>query len=274
MKKVEGNECPLVSVIMATYNEKPEIVKAAADSILRQSYKNIELLIMDDSKDPETVARIDQIGRDPRVKVIRGETRMGLSGARNVGLKQSKGKYIAIMDGDDISLPHRIEHQAAYLERHPECFVLGGQTNIIDENGTVISKRRYPLKGVRLKIFAVYRNPISHPAVMFRRELYEKGFLYDESLEMSEDLDLWLRIMNSGFEIRNLDETVVNFRVGNQFMEKRTGSRQKAYTADVRKKNWSSSHPLFSIASVAAGKIFRLTPSSALVRFYKKENRQ
>lgn len=271
---MEGNECPLVSVIMATYNEKPEIVKPAADSILTQSYKNVELLIMDDSEDPETVACIDRIGSDPRAAVIRGETRMGLSGARNVGLKRSKGKYIAIMDGDDISLPHRIERQVDYLERHPECFVLGGQTNIIDENGALISKRRYPLEGTRLKLFAAYRNPISHPAVMFRRELYEKGFMYDEGLEMSEDLDLWLRIMNSGYEIRNLNETVVNYRVGNHFAEKRTSRKQKAYMADVRKKNWSNSHLLFSTASVMAGIIFRLAPSSALIGLYKKENQQ
>ncbi len=265
---------PLVSVIMAVYNEKPSVVEASTNSILQQSYKNIELLIMDDSTDAETIACINRIGMDTHVKVLRSKTRMGLSGARNIGLKNSNGKYIAIMDADDISLPNRIEHQVNYLEQHPECFVLGGQMNIINETGKIISERHYPLKGIKLKVFAAFRNPIAHPTVMFRKVLYEKGFLYDENLEMSEDLDLWLKIMNSNYEIRNMNEIIVNYRVGNDFAERRTNKKQKVYMAEVRKNNWSNSHLFFSLISVFAGTVFKLTPSVLLKGFYKKENCQ
>ncbi len=265
---------PLVSVIMATFNESAVFVDASIKSILTQSYQNLELLIMDDSTNEETIECIDKFDVDDRVKVIRKNNRMGLSGARNVGLANSLGEYIAIMDGDDVSMQDRIMHQVQYLKDNPECYVLGGQMRIIDENGTVISERHYPVGGIKLKIFAAVRNPISHPTVMFRRELFDKGFKYDETLEMSEDLDLWLRVMNADYEIRNLDEFVINYRVGTDFTVKRTSKKQKKYMADVRKKNWSFSHPFFSVTSVVAGMVFRATPSSTLTGIYNKENRK
>ena len=265
---------PKVSVIMATYNDKPEQVQKAAESILSQSFSDLELLILDDSTDSETRNAIDRIGEEPRVEVIRREQRMGLSGARNVGLEHAKGELIAIMDGDDISLPDRLRLQTEYLMQHPKVYVLGGQMDIINEEDEKISERRYPLSGFRLKRFAAYRNPIAHPTVMFRKELFDKGFRYDESLEMSEDLDLWLRIMNAGYEIQNLNETLIRYRISSDFTEKRTSQKQKNYMAMVRKKNWSSSNFFFSLASVTAGSLFRITPGGALKGFYKKENRQ
>ena len=259
---------PLVSVVMATFNEPTDIVGKAIESILSQSFQNFELLILDDSTNQETIDFLDSFNCLPNVSVIRKDSRMGLSGARNVGIQNSRGKYIAIMDADDISLNKRLELQVDYLENNPLCYVLGGQINIIDMDDRIISSRRYPLKGNKLKLFASYRNPIAHPTVMFRRELYDLGFIYDESLEMSEDLDLWIRIMNANYQIENLTDTVVNYRVNSSFTVKRVSKKQKIYMSKVRNKNWSGKHLFFSIASVSAGLLFRIIPSSSLIKFY------
>ncbi len=266
---------PKVSVIMGTYNENPEIVTEAIESILKQSYENFELLIMDDSKSEETVSCLNELSKkDARIKIIRKSERMGLSGARNAGLKEAKGKYIAIMDGDDYSLPERFSLQVKYLEENPDVYVLGGQIKMMDSDSNIISERHYPIKGFKLKLFAAYRNPLAHPAVMFRADLIKKGFYYDEALEMSEDLDLWLRILNEGYEIQNLPEFIINYRLGDNFTKKRTSDKQIKYMAMVRKKNFNIKRPIFSLASLTAGFIFKAVPKSTIQGMYKKENKE
>ena len=103
---------PLVSVIMATFNEQERFIKESIDSILGQTYQNLELLIADDSTNNDTIRVIDDFARrDNRVKVIRKESRMGFVKALNIALKEAKGEYIARMDGDDVALPDRFKKQ-------------------------------------------------------------------------------------------------------------------------------------------------------------------
>lgn len=270
---MNNENMPLVSVVMATYNEPIQILNQAIESILQQSYKNFELLIMDDSTDKETINYLNNISENPKVKVVRKKKRMGLSGARNVGLHMAKGKYIAIMDADDISFPGRLQKQVNYMENNPECAVLGGQINIINSESLRVSERKYPRQGIKLYLFATYRNPIAHPTVCFRKELVDRGFEYDENLKMSEDLDLWLRIMIGGYHIENLPEKIVDYRVSDDFIGKRTSDIQKKYMADVRKRDISLKKPLFSIMSFCAGMIFENIPTERLVNFYNKENK-
>lgn len=263
---------PIVSVVMASFNENTEIITGAVNSIIGQTFTDWELLIADDSTNEDTKTCIDNFTSDSRIKVIRKDKRMGLSGARNVALSNAKGRYVAIMDADDFSLPERFEKQVNYLDNNPKCYVLGGQMNIMDENSAIVSSRHYPLKGFKLKLFAAFRNPIAHPTVMFRKELFDKGFSYDETLKMSEDLDLWLRIMNAGYGIENLSECVINYRVGSNFVDKRTSDAQVKYMADVRRKCFSGKHFFFSCMSVCAGFIFEHTPKGVIKKIYKKEN--
>src|SRR5574344_2119427 len=101
----QTNNNPLVTIVMATFNESPEMITKAINSILYQSYKNLELLILDDSTAIDSKNAIDSVvANDTRVKVIRKEQRMGFVPALNEGIRLSKGKYIARMDGDDIAL--------------------------------------------------------------------------------------------------------------------------------------------------------------------------
>ena len=101
----------LVSVVMATYNEEPEIINKSIKSIQDQTYRNFELLIFDDSTNPETRNAIDAFTEDERIKVFRSPERVGFVKSLNLGLKTAKGKYIARMDGDDIALPIRFEKE-------------------------------------------------------------------------------------------------------------------------------------------------------------------
>lgn len=265
---------PVVSVVMATFNEPPLMIKKAIRSILEQTYENFELLIFDDSTDNNTVSAIDEFTSDPRVCVNRNEKRMRFVPSLNMGLKQAKGKYIARMDGDDIALHTRFEKEVEYLEKHPDIAVVGGQTDIIDESGAVVSHRSYPSGGIKLWLFSCLRNPLAHPSVMMRRDIIDNGYTYNEKLEMSEDLDLWLRLMNDGYKIANLNDTVLKYRVQANFNNKRTDVKQRNYTAKVRKSNFSKKHPFHGILSTFSGWLFAHISVKSISKIYDKENKK
>lgn len=265
---------PLVSVVMPAFNEAPEMISGAVESILNQTYPDIELHIFDDSTKEETRAAIDRYASDLRVIVHRAEERVGFIKSLNRGLDTAKGQYIARMDGDDWSFPDRFEKEVSFLEDHPDVAVVGGQMNIMDENGTVTSSRSYPTGGLKFKLFSCIRNPLAHPTVMIRREVVDKGYRYDESLKMSEDLDLWLRLMNDGYKLANIPDTVLNYRVMGNFLEKRSSDVQREVMAQVRRKNFDKRHVFRSCISCMAGWLFTHVPRGAIDKAYNKENKR
>ncbi len=265
-------ERPLISVVMPTFNEPEKLVSQAIQSILDQTIENFELLILDDSERPETRLAIDSFRQDPRVQIIRGENRLGFIRALNRGLEMAKGQWIARMDGDDISLPQRFEKELAYLQAHPDISVVGGQINIIDGNGRITSSRAYPVAPWKLWLYSCFRNPLAHPTVMMRRDIVDQGFRYDESLKTAEDLDFWLRLMNRSFKLRNLEDTLLDYRVLDSFVDKRSGQIEQS--ARVRKKNFDKRHLCHSVLSVCAGWMFRTAPLGAIKKLYHRENKQ
>lgn len=262
----------MVSVVMALYNEPPEIVSAAIRSILDQTYRNFELLIFDDSTDPGTLAAIDSFCADPRVRLSRGAERVGFVRSLNLGLEAAAGEYIARMDGDDISLPDRFEKQVAFLEEHPRIDAAGGQIDIIDGAGTAVSHRKYPCGRAGFYFYSILRNPIAHPTVMMRASLVREGYRYNESLVQNEDLDLWLRMMRDSHRILNMRDTLLRYRVTDNFLEKRATDARWQYLLDVRKMNFSRRRWLHSALGVAAAWAFANAPSGVMKSIYNREN--
>lgn len=272
VNKKHNENKPLVSVIMVVFNEKPDILEAAIKSVLNQDYENIELIVADDSTCQRTVDMVDTFDADERVLIIRQNGRMGLSHSRNICLEVAKGDYIAIMDGDDISLRDRITKQVFFLEEHKKTYVLGGQINIINEESNRISFRRYPTSKIGMFFFSAVRCPVAHPTVMMRRKLIDIGFRYDEHLEMSEDLDLWLRVMNHGYKVTNLNSVVLNYRIGKNFIERRTSRKQLGYMVNVRRNNFCWKHLLHSVLSCVSAWVLFNMPIEMLNRLYRREN--
>ena len=272
MSNIESMNDPMVSVVLATYNELPQFVSKAIDSILNQTYQNIELLILDDSTNENTIATIDKYSKDKRVKLIREKTKLGFVPALNKGLTLSKGDFIARMDADDISELNRFELQVEYLKANPGISVIGGQMDLIDEEDNVISHREYPLNGISFWLFSLVRDPLAHPTVMLRREIVDQGFRYNEEMKRAEDIDLWLRILNSGYKIANIPETILKFRVERNFNEKRVNKLQKQYVYRARFNNLSIKRPIFSVFSILCSTLFRFAPNGILTKLYNKEN--
>lgn len=262
---------PLVSVVMATYNEPTDIISQAIKSILDQTLTDLELLIIDDSTNPETINTINELALDTRVIVIREPKRIGFVKALNIGLKQANGKYIARMDGDDVSERNRLFLQVSFLEKNPQYAIVGGAVNIMNEKGVITSQRFYPTSSFKLNMWSIFRSPFAHPTVMMRRDIVDKGFLYNENFVTSEDLEFWLRLMKNGYKFYNLKNILLNFRIGEDFGNKRSGSQLKSnYNARFLNFSWNS--PIRSILSLLVARLYTVIPQSFIKKFYTIEN--
>jgi glycosyltransferase involved in cell wall biosynthesis len=202
---------PLVSVVMPTYNSE-RFLREAIESILNQTFEDFEFIIVaDKSPDSSDVILDDFRERDARIKVF-GQERIGLIASLNKGCRLAKGKYIARMDADDISLPQRLERQVQYLEEHPEIGVLGTGIRYIDEAGRLGKSVRNPKDPKLVKFYLHLENCIVHPSVMMRREPIERLGFYNPEAIHAEDYDLWTRAA-SVTRVSNLRDILLEYRV-------------------------------------------------------------
>lgn len=257
---------------MTTFNEPKNYIQQSIESVLNQTYTNFELLILDDSSNSETIQAIDSFKKDIRVNVVREKRRMGFVHALNKGMKMAKGKYIARMDADDICFNDRFEKQIKYLEAHTDIDILGGNMKIIDENGNILSQRQYPCSKFSLKFSSVFRSPVAHPTVMFRRSIIEKNMFYDDLFKKAEDLEFWLRLRNNGFKIANMPEYVLYFRISGDLAKKRN-SEHFSYSFRARSKNFSWRYFYLDIPSILFAKLYSIVPSKITSIYYLNENK-
>ena len=200
-----------VTVLMPVYNEAG-VVQTAVESILSQTYKDWDLLIIDDGSTDGTSTLVQSIAeKDPRITVIRNAANRGISAALNQGWKQARGHLIARMDADDVSLPQRLERQVLFMESHPEVAVLGTGVQLVDGQGKILGVALPPEQHQELVHSMYRRTPFYHSSVMVRQSFYEAMNGYDERWRRSEDTDLWLRSYGH-FRFHNLQEPLIRYR--------------------------------------------------------------
>ena len=204
---------PLISVVMSTYNRAP-LLSRAIDSILNQTFTDFEFIIIDDGssdKTPEILAEYAK--KDKRIRVITNNPNKGLIYSLNKGLQEAKGKYIARMDDDDISLPNRFMKQYDFMEKNPDIAVAGSWIGNPDNNQKWgFHDQTDPEK---IKMF-LYLNsvPISHPAAFIRRSfLTQHNITYSNEYKAAEDRKFWLDIMDADGKITNIPEVLLLFRL-------------------------------------------------------------
>ena len=190
---------PPVSVVMTVYNRQ-DFLTEAVESILHQTFKDFEFIIIDDcSTDNSYSMALAFAERDRRIRVHRHEKNLGIVGARNTGLQQAKGKYIAWMDSDDVSLPNRLEKQYTFMKEHPEVGIVSSNAILIDENSKMLSEIKMPQTHLMILWAFCFFDPIINPAVMANRELCQQAGGYrelakDRSEYYPEDFDLCVRL--------------------------------------------------------------------------------
>lgn len=196
---------PEVSIIMTVYNGE-KYLDEAITSILNQTYRDFEFIIVNDgSRDGSR--QILEGYADERIR-LHHQPNQGRVSALNNAIELAKGKYIANIDQDDLSLPRRIERQVEFLENHAEVGMIGTARVSIDEKGRRGKERIYPTTDISLRLALIKGNPFFHSSIMFRRAVFRKVGLYNGAFDtFGHDRDLYLRIARD-FEIANLAEVL------------------------------------------------------------------
>lgn len=193
---------PTVSVVMPVYNTA-KYVQSAIVSVLLQSYRDFELLIIDDAGTDNSIELCREY-TDPRIRIISQENR-GLAGARNTGIRNARGKYIALLDSDDLWAPEKLEHHIAHLDSRPDVGVCYASSLMMEEDGLLLRLAQRPkLRAVTAKDVFL-RNPVGNgSAPVIRRATLDDIAVknprrdeldyFDESFRQSEDIECWCRI--------------------------------------------------------------------------------
>lgn len=212
-----------VSIIMGIYKmiKKKNLVKLSIDSILNQTYKDFEFIICDDGSNDGTYEMVqDLIKNDKRVILIKNDENKGLAYSLNHCLSIAKGKYIARMDADDISMPDRLEKQIGFLNEHLEYAMVGCNLLLINDKG--IWGKRILVKEPTKKSF-LFTSPYCHPAIVMRKEVLDKvnNYKVEKITRRAEDYDLFMRIYANGYKGYNMQEFLYQFREDNDAYKRR-----------------------------------------------------
>lgn len=226
------------SVLMSLYaKENPEYLRQSLNSIFSQTLKPDEVILVEDG--PITV-ELDAVvseyaEKHPEMKIVPLPVNGGLGNALNEGLKHCSHELVARMDTDDISKPERFQTQVRYMESHPEIDISSAWIEEFeDEISNVKSIKKVPLTHEEISGYIGLRNPLNHPAVIFRKGAVEKAGGY-QHFHLFEDWYLWARMYVAGCHFANIDKSVLYFRISPQMFKRRGGVQ---YAADSARFQW------------------------------------
>jgi len=202
----------LVSVVMPLYNN-PDYLEEAINSILIQNYRNIEFIIVDDGSDLKTKNILNKLAKSSDlIKIISIKKNKGIVNALNIGIDNSKGKYIARMDSDDLSAYDRISKQVFAMEKY-NLDLCASNYFKINNKGTILSKELIPDYLPLIYLKTTYTSPFVHGSVMFKSNFIKKYRYKLDNLTSLEDYYLWVRIFNdNSFKFKVLSEYLYYWR--------------------------------------------------------------
>lgn len=207
-----GAPAPTVSVMMTVYNAA-SYVETAVESILAQTHRDFELIVIDDGSVDGSRGILETLSRrDARIRLV-SRANTGICQARNEALGLSRGEYVVVMDADDIASPQRIERQLAFMQAHPEVSVAGAWFDVIDAGGRYLTCLKPPLENEAIQQALLSgHTAICQPTSILRREALEAVGGFDESLDCAEDLDVYLKLGERG-QLANIPEALVRYRM-------------------------------------------------------------
>ena len=261
-----------IAVLLPVYKkDRVEYLRKAIESILNQTHRNVHVFVgVDGPVGDNLKGNIEQLDKYNNVDVVWLPENRGLACVLNDLIaicKKECYRYYARMDADDISLLDRFEKQVKYLEEHPEVDVVGGAIEEIDGNDQLRGKRvEYPLTHDGCRKFFRYRDPLAHPAVMFRARYFEKvASGYRNEYRKNQDTMLWFDGFMNGCVFANLKDTVLHFRVNDDFYNRRNGwKRAKQMLRDRMKINKALGYDIS--ANLFAFAMFSMTVSPSWVK--------
>ncbi|MBI4028916.1 MAG: glycosyltransferase family 2 protein [Candidatus Blackburnbacteria bacterium] len=213
MNKHTVSNQPLVSILLPVYNAE-SYLRTCLDSTLGQSYKNIEVIAVNDGSTDKSLQILHEYARyDKRVHVFNNPRNKGIGYTANKAMAHSTGQYVARMDADDVMLSDRIEKQVRYLISHPSTVLVGGQCLVISEEGKITGEKRNPQNHSQIYKMMFTSMSVQNPTIMINKKLARPNSLkLDINLHPVDDLEMLFKLLKDG-RFANLPEYVLQYRV-------------------------------------------------------------
>ncbi len=222
-----------VTVLLPVYNN--EKINLCIDSVLNQTFRDFELLIIDNASTDHT-ADVVRSYNDDRIRLIVNEKNLGATGSLRKGIDMIKTKYVARIDADDLMLPERLEKQLTFMEDNPDYGIVGSWTRHIDQNDQLYAVNRLCTTDKGIRAYLNIQSPFYHPAVMLRNSvLKEHDLNYDPDIRVAVEYDLWNRILRYSKGC-NLPEVLTYYRTGGDSLTSRNAAKKLQEYLNVREK--------------------------------------
>jgi glycosyltransferase involved in cell wall biosynthesis len=209
-------DIPLISVVMSVYNEKIEYIRLAVDSMVNQTYRNIEIIIIVDNPLHQEIISFlyDEYKHYSNVFIHINEENVGLAQSLNRGINMAKGEIICRMDADDISFSNRIEKEFEVLRNNHTVDIVTTNVIKIDDNGTRIpDDLKRPVYNHEICAYLKYVNPLFHPTFMFRKNVFRTVRGYNKNFVCAQDYDFALKCMVAKYRFYTISEPLLFYRI-------------------------------------------------------------
>lgn len=244
---------PVVSVVVTVYNGEGHLAEALS-SVLGQSFGDLEVVLVDDGSTDQSL-HVARAFPDPRLRVI-SEGRLGRARALNRALEAATGRYIALMDADDVALPTRIERQVRFLEEHPKVGFVGTWFTAVSPEGEPLYTKTTLLRDADIRRRFLLGVPIAGGTTMVRREVFEQVGTFREEFVPSEDADLWRRAIIH-FEAANIPEVLYLYRMTPGSYSHVQGDLQERHRRAIVSDMWKRFDvPRYGVADVRRARTF------------------
>lgn len=271
---------PKVSVVMAVKNGKP-FIEEAIESILNQTFRDFEFIIIDDYSTDGTLEYLESI-HDTRIKILTNKENIGLTRSLNKSIRLANGEYIARLDADDLAYPERLKKQIEYLEKHPDVGLLASYCNVINESGDILNNGGHLCTSPE-KISAMFLvdNYLASCSVMFRKKIFDTVGGYPEKYRYAQDYALWTQFALYS-KVAKLNEWLVAWRERPDGLTEMKRDKQAYCAAQISveymraKMPWLSQYPdkkLYRFRKEHKGKFrnYILNESSDYEKYFKEK---
>jgi glycosyltransferase involved in cell wall biosynthesis len=256
---------PLISVIMPVYNGMPYL-KQAVKSILEQSYKNFELIIVDDKSTDGTYLFLKKI-KDKRVKILSNSKNLGIARSLNRAINNSRGQYIARMDADDISVGNRLDVQLKFLQDDSSIGICGSFAYLINEKGATIGSKKFPSKDHEIKKALNFYSPIIHPTFFAKASFFKKLSGYNPDFDYAEDYELLMRAANT-YKMANVPEYLLLWRLWGKRRSRLNMKKMDQLDLTIKWQNFKRNSNLLTLAILIRKALFTVfIPTNIKVKF-------
>jgi glycosyltransferase involved in cell wall biosynthesis len=226
----------LISVIMSIQNDENNYLKQSIESILNQSFKNFEFIIVLDGSNQDTFEKVNYYKlKDLRIRVIK-QNNQGLTKSLNSAIKESKSNLIVRQDYDDISDSKRLEYLYNYMKKNTDIVLSGSNCIKINDKNLIIGKIKVENNSSKLKKQILYFNPLIHPSVIFRKNILKEFNFYNENYQVSQDYELWSKVSKK-YKIGNVNSYLLRLRIHKKSVSNLNNFLQRKYSFFINLKN-------------------------------------